>query len=325
MDDPAMAANACWCGNDRLENFSPGYFKCPRCETLVSARMPPGDVTSVDAGEAGLYGKEYWFSYQEKDVGYPNIVARARTDLPERCVHWLRTLLTYKPPPARTLELGAAHGGFVALLGLAGYESGGLELSPWIAQFARNTFRVPMMQGPVERQLIEPATLDALILMDVAEHLPDPLATLSHCLRLLTRDGVMLVQTPAVPEGKSFEQMQADADPFLHQLKPDEHLYLFSRRAARELLERIGCRDVRFEPAIFAQYDQFLIASAGTLTQHTPAEVRAALEATPGGRLAGALLDAAEQRDYFAGECAARLKVIEALDAEVKRLGASER
>jgi hypothetical protein len=34
----------------------------------------------------------------------------------------------------------------------------------------------------------------------------------------------------------------------------------------------------------------------------------------------GALLDLADNRDYYARECEARMKVIEVLDAEVKRL-----
>jgi len=161
----------CWCGSSKLVAFDGDYFRCAACETLVLRRMPGGDVTKVGADEAGLYGKEYWFDHQEHDVGFPNITQRSRADLPERCVHWLRAVLKYKLPPARTLELGAAHGGFVALLRRAGFNATGLELSPWIADFARRTFAVPMLQGPVERQPLEPGGLDLVMMMDVIEHL----------------------------------------------------------------------------------------------------------------------------------------------------------
>ena len=310
----------CWCGNDQLDDFSPGYLKCPRCETLIAMEMPAGDVTAVESDEAGLYGKDYWFSHQEDHIGYPNIVARSRTDLPERCVHWLRTVLKYKLPPGRTLELGAAHGGFVAMLSAVGFESVGLELSPWIADFARETFGVSMFQGPVEKQPINPGSLDVLALMDVAEHLPDPMATLSHCVQLLKPDGILFVQTPALPEGKSFEQLEAEKNYFLNHLRPDEHLFLYSRRAARELFGRIGCKHVQFEPAIFEQYDQFFVASRGELIVNDAEAIQAALEATPDARMMGALLDATTQRDYFAKECAARMNVINGLVAEVERL-----
>jgi 2-polyprenyl-3-methyl-5-hydroxy-6-metoxy-1,4-benzoquinol methylase len=318
---------ACWCGNDRLGPFSPEYLKCTACGTLVLRDMPAVDVTDVGADEAGLYGREYWFKHQEQDVGFPNITRRAVTDLPERCVHWLRAILQYKLPPARTLELGAAHGGFVSILRWAGFDATGLELSPWIADFARQTFGVPMLQGPVERQPLEPGSLDVVMMMDVVEHLPDPVGTLRHCARLLKPDGLLVVQTPEFPEELDLQQMHASGAAFVAHLRPQEHLWLFSRRASVELMARVGCGAPRFEPAMFSQYDQFFFAPAspdGVVPEpHAPDAVRRALETTPGGRMIGAMLDLADARDYYAGECAARLKVIEVLDAEVKRLHGS--
>ena len=310
----------CWCGNGDVLDWSADYARCPRCETLVLRRMPAQDVTAVGADEAGLYGRDYWFKHQEQDVGFPDITRRARADLPERCVHWLRAALKYKLPPGRTLELGAAHGGFVALMRLAGFDATGLELSPWIAEFARRTFEVPMLQGPVERQALEPGSFDLVAMMDVIEHLPDPVGTLSACARLLKPDGVLLVQTPEYPQGETFEHLQKSGAAFLQHLRPDEHLFLFSRRSATELMRRVGCPHLTFEPAMFAQYDQFFAASRAAPATYDSDAQRRALESTADGRLAGAVLDLADSRDYYHRECEARLRVIEVLDAEVKRL-----
>lgn len=315
----------CWCGNTDLAPFDADYLRCPRCETLVLREMPRGDVTAVAADEVGLYGKDYWFNHQENDVGFPNIIRRARADLPERCVHWLRAVLKYKLPPAKTLELGAAHGGFVATLRQAGFDSTGLELSPWIADYARQTFGVPMLQGPVERQALAPGSFDLIAMMDVIEHLPDPIGTLRACVKLLRPDGILMVQTPEYPEGQSPESLESSGATFVQHLRPQEHLYLFSRRGTKELMARVGVPHVVYEPAMFAQYDQFFVATRTAPPQVNNAEaVRHALAATPGGRLAGALLDLAVSRDYFQQECAARLKVIEVLDAEVKRRATSQ-
>ena len=105
-------------------------------------------------------------------------------------MHWLQTLVKFKRPPAETIELGCAHGGFVALMQWAGFTARGLELSPWIVKFAEQTFGIPMLLGPIEDQPIEPASLDVIALMDVLEHLPDPVGTMAHCLRLLKPDGI---------------------------------------------------------------------------------------------------------------------------------------
>ena len=117
--------------------------------------------------------------------------------------------------------------------------------------------------------------------------------------------------------------MRAGGAAFVQHLRPQEHLWLFSRRASVELMARVGCGAPRFEPAMFAMYDQFYFAPAtpgADLREPGERRRRQALEATPGGRMVGALLDLARERDYYAGECAARLEVIEVLDAEVKRL-----
>ena len=105
----------CWCGVGGLEPFSDWYMLCPACGTLVSREE-----------RAEGYGRDYWYGHQEADLGQPSIEARARLDLPERCVYWLRRFLRACLPPGDVLELGCAHGGFTALLTRAGFSARGL-------------------------------------------------------------------------------------------------------------------------------------------------------------------------------------------------------
>ncbi len=308
----------CWCGNTDLIVFSPEYLKCQACETLVTSQTPAQAVPQVTDDERDFYGRQYWFAHQEQDLGFTNVTLRARADLPERGLHWLRTVLKYKLPPGRVLELGSAHGGFVALLRWAGFEATGLELSPWVVDFGRRTFDVPMLLGPVEDQSIERGSLDVIALMDVLEHLPNPVGTMRHCLNLLKPDGVLVIQTPRYPEGKNYDAMVAESDPFLEQLKANEHLYLFSPSSIRELFHRLGADQLAFEPAIFAQYDMFLVVSQRLLATHSTGEIEKALSGTPGGRLVQAFLDVDTQRQKVAqrldeaeADRKARLVVIE--------------
>jgi SAM-dependent methyltransferase len=314
---------SCWCGNTALEPFGPEFLRCADCQTIVSSRRGvSADVTAVGADESGLYGKDYWFGHQTSDIGLPDIVGRARADLPERCVHWLRTLLTYRPPPARVQELGSAHGGFVALLKEAGYDAAGLELSPFIVDFAREIFQVPMRLGPIESQDIAPGSLDAVLMMDVLEHLPDPIATMRHVASLLADDGVLIAQTPEYRAGVRFGDLVATEDRFLLHMrgKAPEHLLLFSRPSVQRLLHEVGLPHVTFEPAIFASYDMYFVASKKAITQKNKSEQEAALMATPSGRIVQALLDATAERDLYLIEANKRLEVIQGLAAEVERL-----
>ena len=281
----------CWCGNKALVPFSPGYLRCSACETLIAAEILEVSRQQVKDDDADFYGRDYWFAHQEKDLGYPNILDRAQTDLSERCVHWLNTILYYKLPLCKALELGSAHGGFVALLRWAGFDATGLELSPWVVENARKIFGIPTLLGPVENQKIEPDSLDIIAMMDVLEHLPNPTETLRHCLNLLKRDGILFIQTPRFQEAKSFNKLVEQNDPFLEQLKAKKrHLYLFSASSICEFFSRLGCDFVQFVPAVFSHYDMSLIASRVSLVKHSPDEIQKSLIKSPEGRLIQALL-----------------------------------
>jgi 2-polyprenyl-3-methyl-5-hydroxy-6-metoxy-1,4-benzoquinol methylase len=286
-----MIPRKCWCGSDHLEGFSREYSYCRDCGTLVSQAGLSIEQTRVRHDEKDFYGKNYWLSHQKKDLGFPDIYERTRSDLPERCIHWMRTILKYKLPPARTLELGCGHGGFVALLRAAGYEASGLELSPWVAEYASKTFGIPMLVGMVEEQDVEPGSLDVIIMMDVLEHLPQPTKTVERCLDLLSPSGILIIQTPCFPEGQDHDWMLREKSDFLQQLKTTEHLYLFSERSVRQLLSRQGIVHLALEEAIFAQYDMFLVAGRTPLVVSTEEQKEAALTASWQGRITLALLD----------------------------------
>jgi SAM-dependent methyltransferase len=192
------------------------------------------------------------------------------------------------------LEIGCAHGGYVALMRWAGYEASGTEMSPWIVQFARETFNVPVQAGRIEELNFLPESLDVIVLNDVVEHLPDPAATLGHCAQLLKPDGFFIIQTPEYKEHLSYADLVATKDIFLTHMdgKNEEHLYLFSRRSTQQLWSRLGFSVVGFENPIFP-YDLFYTASRSALIVNSPEIISAALAAHPTGRLVQALLDKA--------------------------------
>jgi glycosyltransferase involved in cell wall biosynthesis/2-polyprenyl-3-methyl-5-hydroxy-6-metoxy-1,4-benzoquinol methylase len=281
----------CWCGNVELITFSPDYLECTACETLISSIKSNSNLGKVINDEQDFYGRNYWFAHQENDLGFENIIARSRTDLSERCLHWLRAVLKYKFPPARILEVGSGHGGFVALLRQSGFDATGLEISPWVVDFARKTFDVPMLLGPVEVQEIDPGSLDVIALMDVLEHLPDPLDTMRRCLKLLKPDGLLVIQTPRFPENKSYNEMISEKNRFLEMLRKDEHLYLFGEQSIRQLFHNLGSDCLLFEQAFFPHYDMFVIVSQIPPTLHSKDEIDSGLSSTRGGRIIQSLLD----------------------------------
>lgn len=276
--------------------FCAGYRRCDACQTLVADGPDAQTDTRVNDDSADYYGREYWFAHQTQELGCPDIVIRSRSDLAERCVHWLRSLLQYKLPPAKVLEIGCAHGGFVAMLRQAGFDATGLELSPSIVNFAKQTFDVPVLTGPIEDQAVRENSLDVIVLMDVMEHLPRPVQTLERCLDLLKPNGILLVQTPGYPERTSLTQMRATGQKFPMMLDPNEHLFLFSPASATELFRRLGAPYIEFMPAIFGFYDMSFVVSRAPLLQTTTEQQWLALGATVSGRFMQAMLDLDDRR-----------------------------
>ncbi|MBI5085601.1 MAG: methyltransferase domain-containing protein [Acidobacteria bacterium] len=312
-----MSRRACWCGGAELQPWGGAYRACS-CGTLVSGAAQE-NVT--------LYGADYWFGHQTEELGHPDLRERARLDLPERCTYWLKALLEYLLPPARVLELGSGHGGFVSLLRLAGYDATGLEVDTAVAALSRGMFGIPVLAGTLESQELPAGSLDAVVMMDVLEHLPRPVETLAHCVRLLRPGGLLLLQTPCFDPGKGHAAMEKNSDPFLRMLLPESHLYLFSRKSAGALLSCLGLAECAFETPLFPQHDMFVAASAAPLVKTAPEQRAASLLSTSSGRHALALLDAVEQHVEIQrrlAECeadrAARLSLIQRQHRELQRL-----
>ena len=90
--------------------------------------------------------------------------------------------------------------------------------------------------------------MDAIVLMDVLEHLPDPVATMRRCIQLLSPAGFLLIQTPKYPSDKSLDDLQNEQHRFVEMLKEEEHLYLFSAESVGRFFCDLGAKHVAFEP-----------------------------------------------------------------------------
>jgi 2-polyprenyl-3-methyl-5-hydroxy-6-metoxy-1,4-benzoquinol methylase len=286
----------CWCGNTDLVDFDAGYRRCDNCQTLVSIKTAAKFDPKVTDDSADFYGKNYWFDHQTRDLGTPDIIERSRTDLADRAAYWMRSLLRFALPPSKVLEIGCGHGGFVAMMNQAGFHATGLELSPSIVELAKKTFGIDVLTGPIESQPIPAGTYDAVVILDVIEHLPDPVGTLSKCLEILTPTGVLFGQTPAYPANQSVAELTSTGHEFPQMLDPAEHLFLFSEPAIERLFRQIGAASIRFVPAVFGFYDQSFFLSRAPLVETTEVARNAALEKSVAGRFIRAMLDIDQRR-----------------------------
>jgi SAM-dependent methyltransferase len=225
------------------------------------------------------------------------------------------------------LEIGAGHGAYTALLRWAGFDATALDLSSWTARFARERFDIPYLVGPVSEQALEPESYDVVVANDVLEHLSDPLGTVRGWVALLKPRGIFVFQTPEFPLGRSHADLVEDGDLFLQHIEraASEHLYLFSRPAVERLLGQVGLKHVIYEEPVYS-YDMIGVAAASLLARDGNMDPAAALQDVgPTSALAAALVDARRAWRTSERDRAARLVVIERLDAALRSAQRVER
>jgi SAM-dependent methyltransferase len=228
---------SCPCGGgDLYDAFVWGWGVCRDCGTWVNTRRPTEDSLGV------VYGEGYWGVTQEIAL-CPPLEQRFENDIHDRVNTYLATLLPHLPPGGHVAEIGCGNARLLHELKRRGFDVVGTEmLASTIARVARLT-DVKVLRGSVE--LFEPESLDAVVSIDVLEHVHDPQAFLRQHARVLKRGGVMLLHTPV---------HEHPSEPYAYRastLWKLYHLHLFSRTLAERLFDEAGLDVVSSDVRVF--------------------------------------------------------------------------
>lgn len=134
----------------------------------------------------------------------------------------------------RLLEIGCGTGVFLDKARKHGFDCYGLELSEYAANFVRQ-MGIPVETKSIEDANYPPNSFDSIVMREVIEHLPHPLASLETIHSWLKPGGVLFMATGNYdcPERKL-----RGSDWFY--FMPEGHLNIFSNRTMRNYLQKVG-------------------------------------------------------------------------------------
>lgn len=153
------------------------------------------------------------------------------------------TDLEVHAPGRRVLDVGSGMGQCIRCMIDFGFDATGVEPSAQAAEIGRERYGVDSFVGTlnefVSDRLAEVGPVDAILMMNVLEHVPDPAEILKSAESALVDDGVIVVQ---VPNDFSALQMAATkmAAKDMWWYAPPDHVNYFNFESLTHLFETLG-------------------------------------------------------------------------------------
>jgi SAM-dependent methyltransferase len=166
-----------YCTSDAL-GLHDGIMRCARCHLLSQRRtLDPEALRAVYE--------------QVEDEAYLEQEASRREHF-----DWvLDQMDQFHRPGSRLTELGAHIGLFLAEAAARGWKASGVEPSAWAVAEGSSRSGVALRQGAIETLRVRKDSADALVLLDVLEHLIDPVGALRRVHPMLAPDGLLVIST----------------------------------------------------------------------------------------------------------------------------------
>ncbi len=201
--------------------------KCTRCEIIYKDPFPKPLVLQ----------KGYEESIDEQYLAL----------LPERRAtfrHVIESIEKYrgKKRNPKILDIGCAEGTLLSLARERGWDASGVEPNKHLVRWAWSHEKLKILQGSVYNTKLKRNSFDVITLLDVIEHVHNPLKFLRRCNELLVPGGTIFISTPDI--GSIIARVMRRRWFYILSI----HVFYFTRQTLSNVLNGAGFSDVKTHP-----------------------------------------------------------------------------
>lgn len=144
------------------------------------------------------------------------------------------------------LDIGAHVGRLIYLAHQAGWQAEGVELNELTSSYAALRTNLPVHRVSTQHLISERRTYDAITMIDVLEHIPDPVEMLGSVHQLLNAQGWVAVKVPCGPNQllKEYVRSRVKKNYKFSVAANLVHINHFSPASLRKALRRAGFSNI---------------------------------------------------------------------------------
>ena len=207
-----------------------GIVKCNNCEFIYANPKAKGSQENY-FGDSSAFFQEARLIFVGKNVHHRD----------KNYEYEIQKIKLFKPS-GKLLDIGTNMGFFLRKAKQAGFETEGVEPSPSLSEIARKYFQLNIHTDFLQNVNLPENNYDVITMIDVFEHVDNPIDMLNSVKRLLKNDGILCVK---VPNG-NYNVLKLKLARLLHREQQHdlfdsyEHVSHFSIKTMRKLLNQNG-------------------------------------------------------------------------------------
>ena len=226
--DPAVCS---YCGSDSHRTIVSGptvpIIACNKCGLMrqgwVAESVKSKPIFIDYAGGV----ERFWRQKAEKEEAHKGDFLKIADRLEQ-----------FLPNKGKLLEIGCAMGTTLNGFQKRGWEVLGVEPEKWSADIARSKYGLEVICAPFQEAGLAKDSFDAIILLHVIEHVPNPFRALCDMIDFIRPGGYLVLETPRY-DTPTFKILSGRERSVIA-----DHLHYFTRKSMLMI-----CRDAGFEVA----------------------------------------------------------------------------